>query len=1366
MSHRLSSDLTLQSAVGEATPPARHPDLLHEFFERSARAWPDRVAVDVPPGRTRSGRRTVTYAELKRLSDRLAIWLQDRVTPACVIGIQLPRTSEHLYVAQLAAMKAGAAYACIDPAFPDAQFQEIMRDSGAVVLLTDGDGASRAAACGVDAARVLDCVAWCDGLGGRGTGPEPTRPAWLTPGSLAYVIYTSGTTGRPKGVMIEHRSVANLVAGDMDELGVSPADRVSQNSSSAYDSSVEEIWLGFAVGATLVVMDEETARLGPDLVGWLRDERITVLCPPPTMLRTMGCSDPAAELPDLRFVYVGGEALPRDVADRWAPGKRLVNGWGPTECTVTAIRIDIRAGDPISIGRPIPGLQAFVLNERLQPVPDGEKGELCVRGIGLARGYRHREALTAERFPAHPALGRIYRTGDLASREADGTFFYHGRIDGQVKIRGYRVELEAIETRLSECEGVREAACRVQEGDGAQTLVAFVVPERAGPPPAFDDLKAAIRSVLPAYMVPSRFGLLDVLPRTVGGKLNRTALPRLDAGGSGATGNGPEPPVTAPRTALESKVEAAIRDILRLKDPASIHADFFTDLAGDSLHAAMLVTLLREDQDTASVTVRDVYEAPTVARLAERIGSETPLGASDDDPDAGLDGSHPVLATLVQAAWLAAGAFVVAPIIYLAVFRIAPAVLSAIGLTAAVLLLPLFSLAALAIYLPLSVLTAVIVKRRVIGTYQPLRAPVWGSFYVRNWIVQRAVRSIPWRTLEGTVFQAMVLRALGARIGRRVHFHRGVNVLAGGWDLLDIGDEVSIGQDAAINLVDLDRGRIVVAPVRIGAGATVETRAGVGGGAVMSADSMLTSLSYLPPGAVIPDGERWDGIPACPAGVAPVCPAITAGGREWPPALHGLLLLLARQGVDTLKVIPLAVLALVAAAMAGVTAADAIAWINAPALNWSLVSPILAVLLLASPLALALEMLVMRAMGPVREGVISRWSLAYIRAWLKTELVHKAGEWLSGTLFWPAWLRRAGMTIGENCEISTIIDTVPELVEIGRETFFADGIYLGGPAVHRGTVTLARTRVGPDSFAGNHAVFPPGQQLPDGILVGVSTRADSGVMRPHSSWFGQPPFELVRREVHEVDRSLTHDPSWIRYVNRWLWEAARSVFPLGTAALAVAWLKVLAAADDHVSAAMFLWGVMPLATVGTGVAFALMVLALKWLLLGRVRPGVHPLWSCWCSRWDFFYVAWQVYARPPLSHLEGTLLLPWYLRAMGMSIGRRVVLGGGYSQVVDPDMLHFEDDTTVCCQFQAHTFEDRVLKIDHVHVRAGSTVGEAGVLLYGADIGERARILPHSVIMKMEHVPPGQTYAGCPSRPIGGGGSGRSTPPSTKKRSR
>ena len=358
------------------------------------------------------------------------------------------------------------------------------------------------------------------------------------------------------------------------------------------------------------------------------------------------------------------------------------------------------------------------------------------------------------------------------------------------------------------------------------------------------------------------------------------------------------------------------------------------------------------------------------------------------------------------------------------------------------------------------------------------------------------------------------------------------------------------------------------------------------------------------------------------------------------------------------------------------------------------------------------------------------------------------GHWLSGTLFWPMWLRLAGMKVGRGCEISTIIGVVPELIDIGDESFFADGIYLCGPRVHRGTVTLAPTRLGKNTFLGNHAVVPGGQRLPDNVLIGVCTVADDTIVRAGTAWFGHPPFELPRREAVDVDRRLTHEPSLIRYLDRVFWELLRNgllVVPLLVLSI---WFRLLAAAQPTVSSPVFFLAVAPLVSLSMVAFFCLLVLALKWGLLGRVRPGIHAFWSCWCSRWDFLYVAWAFYASGALSVLEGTLLLSWYLRAMGVRIGRRVILGGGFSQVVDPDMLEFEDGATVSCQFQAHTFEDRVLKIDRVVIRRRATVGSSAVLLYGADIGSHAHVAPHSVVMKRESLLPGRSYTGCPTRPV------------------
>ncbi|NJC67923.1 amino acid adenylation domain-containing protein [Planosporangium flavigriseum] len=1318
-------------------PVARQPSVLHEFFEQSAQRWPEAVAVDVPPGVGRPHRTQTSYRELQRRSDTLAYAVFEATGGVAghIVAILAPRTTADLYTAQLAVLKAGSAFVCVDPTFPDEQVSHILRDSGATVLVTDSEGLERARRTSyVGTAVRLDRP--LPGLGVPIAVPTSAE-------SLAYVIYTSGTTGRPKGVMIGHRSIANLVESDVWEFGLGPGDRVAQGSSAAYDSSVEEVWLALASGATVVVLDDETARLGPDLVPWLRREKITVLCPPPTLLRGTACDDPGTELPDLRLLYVGGEALTDDVAERWAPGRRMVNGYGPTECTVTCLRGDVTPGQPIAIGRPVPGMRAWVLDESLIPVPDGEPGELCMAGAGLALGYLHQPELTAAKFPDLPLLGRVYRTGDLVHTGPDGTLFYHGRIDSQVKLRGYRIELEAVEACLARCAGVREAACTVQGEGAAQTLVAFVVAADPARPPDPDELKAQLQRSLPGYMVPSLIGTATELPRGTSGKLRRSDLPELSVRAGQRTVE-----VAAPRGAVERAIAAAVAAVLPSAGGLSVDDDFFTDLGGSSLQAAILVSKLRADPRTESITVRDVYGARTIRALARRTAPAPaePAPVTPERPTGDRAAGDPARVTVAQSAWLLLELLILAPLGYLAVFRLLPWLSEQIGLVPLILLAPVLLAVGGLAWTPLSILITVQAKKILIGRYTPTRVPVWSDRYVRMWIMRQVVRIVPWRAIAGTEFQCMALRALGARIGRRVHLHRGVNLLQGGWDLLDLGDDVTIGQDASIGLVRLEEGHAVIGPVTLDDGATLDVRAGVGPHTRVGRNSWLSALSSLPAGGVIPDGETWDGVPARPAGPAPEPPAVTANGSYLSPVLHGIAMIIIDDLLRTVLAIPALLAAIAFVVGFDLTVDSLLAALAHPAAHLGMLTVAAALSCVGLVGMLAVEAVVVRALGTVGEGVISRWSPAYIRVWLKTGLVDSAGTWLSGGLYWPVWLRLSGMKVGRGCEISTIIDVVPELVRIGPDTFFADGIYLGGPRIQRGTVALAEVRLDANTFLGNHAVVRGGQRLPENILIGIATVADDRVVRPGTSWFGHPPFELPRREIVAADRTLTHEPSRVRVVNRLFWEWLRFTLPVVPLVTFVAWVAAMSAAEAALPLPVLLAVGAAAIALATAAAPCLFVLALKWALLGRVRPGTHPLWSCWCSRWDFLYVAWGFIAGGVLASLEGTLLLAVYLRRMGMRIGNRVVFSEGFAQVVDPDMLRIDDDATVNAMFQAHTFEDRVLKIDRIRVGPGATLADATVPLYGADIGANAYVAPHSVVMKHERLRAGLRYEGAPTR--------------------
>lgn len=1305
--------------------------LLHDIFYETAARFPDRVAVDVPPDPSdRPDRVLVTYRELARRADDLAAWLQPVAARDAVVAVLVPRESPDLYAAQLGAMAAGAAYTCLDAGFPDDHIRRILENAGPVAAVADEGGASRLRQLG------FDRPIYVRGMTPPAAGGERSA-ARADSTSLAYVVFTSGTTGRPKGVAIEHRGAVNLVRANVGYFGLTPRDRVAQCSSASYDSSLEEAWLAFAVGATLVPLDDRAVRAGPDLVAWLRAERVTTLCPPPTLLRATGCADPARALPDLRLLYVGGEPLPRELADRWAAGRRMENGYGPTECTVTVVRGPVVVGESVTIGRPVVGHEAWVLDEDLNEVPDGTPGELCISGIGLARGYHRLPELTAAKFPTHPRFGRIYRTGDSVRRTESGALEHLGRLDGQVKVRGYRIELAAIEAALERCPGVRAAACRVQGDERDRRIAAHVVPDPVHGPPSVAALRAALERELPGYMVPSAFGFRDRLPTHAGGKLNRDALPVL-AEAPAARGR----EVVAPGNDRQRAVVAAFAHALNLSEAISTDDDFFLHLGGDSIRAVVAVVRLRAD-GYASATVRDLYQGRTAAGLADRLPETAAPAAVPSVVETKGVGS-PRTATAVQAVWLVLNLVAGSAVAAVAVTELLPFAWGELGPLGTLAAVPVASLLGVVVYAPAAVLSTAVMKWLLIGRYRAGRYPVWGGFYVRHWIVTHAAQLIPWALIEGTGFQAAALRALGAKVGRRVHLHRGVEVAAGGWDLLDLGDDVTVNQDARILPLEWTDRHLVFGPVVLADGATLEVRSGVSPDTVVGRNGCLSSLSWLPPGGRVGDGERWDGVPAGPAGAAEPPPALTHPG-ELSPLAHGLLTVLGR--CLRVQVPYSAAAACVLAARLAPDFGDRWAtWPTRAAWTWTEALVLALSIVAAVPLSLLVQGLMMRTLGRVRPGVYARLSWTAIRIGLKTGLTDSANRWLSGSVYWPGWLRLAGMRIGRGCEISTVIDAVPETVTVGAESFFADGVYLCGAVRRRGTVTVAETVVGRDTFLGNHAVLPAGVRWPDGLFVGVSTVADARRVEPDSAWFGHPPMELPRREVTAADRRLTHRPGALRFVNRLFWETLRFALPLALVPVAWGWYRAVAAAPVGPGVRSLI--VAPAATLAALGWLVLAAVALKWGLIGRVRPGTHPLWSCWCSRWDFCYVAWGYLARPAVAALEGTLLLNAVLRLLGTTVGRGVVLGPGFSQVVDPDMIALGDGATVSADFQAHTFEDRVLKIDRLRVGVRATVGAHAVVFYGADVGDRTWVAPHAVVMKGEVLAADGRYAGCPTAPV------------------
>ncbi len=571
-------------SVEEATLP--------EMFSACVLRHPQKVAVV-------EGARSVTYAELDREARRLAGVLSAKgAGRESVVGLALGRTTT-MVSAMLGASRIGAAFLCLDLNLPPGRLEYMLADCGVRLVLTSEDLLGW-----VPAGEGVE-VLLIDGPSVPGAGGLP--PATLD--QAAYLIYTSGSTGRPKGAILPHDGIASLVATAVDRMGVKPGSRILQFASFGFDVAVFEVAMSLCVGGTLVIAPDEMRVPGPKLTDFLARHQVTHMILPPSLVSALpaGCDLPAGSV-----VLVGTETVPPKVIRRWAGHLKMFGAYGLTEATVNST---LWAAQPewdaaVPIGRPDPNTRAYVLDSRLRPVPPGVMGELYIAGRGLARGYAGKPDLTSERFVACP-FGRpgerMYRTGDLARWREDGNLDYLGRIDGQLKIRGFRIELGEVEQALARHPSVAQAAVVVDRRGDVSRLVGYTVPGNGSIDPA--GVRAHAARLLPDYMVPSAIVPLEgPLPLTPNGKLDRRALPEVDwavlAGGEEPTG------------ARQEALAGLFAEILSMPR-VGIHDNFFR-LGGNSMATMRLIgriaAVLRLD-----VAVRDVFECPTVASLAERM---------------------------------------------------------------------------------------------------------------------------------------------------------------------------------------------------------------------------------------------------------------------------------------------------------------------------------------------------------------------------------------------------------------------------------------------------------------------------------------------------------------------------------------------------------------------------------------------------------------------------------------------------------------------------------------------------------------------------------------------------------------------------
>ena len=587
---------------------AKVPDRsLAGLFEAQVAARPDAVAVVC-------GQHAWSYAGLDAWAGRLAGYLAGAgAGPERVVAVAVERSGA-MVAAALAVAKAGAVYLPLDPGYPAQRVAFMLADALPGLVVTSARAGGDLPAGGprrvveLDDPAIAAQVAACS--------PPPVR---VRAGHAAYVVYTSGSTGTPKGVVVSHAGLAGLVASQAAAFAVGPGARVMQFASPGFDAWVSELCVTLGSGAVLVVPEADGGQLAGSLPQVTAQHAVTHATVPPSLLPVLG----DGALGGVSTLVVAGEACPVPLAAVWSAGRRMVNAYGPTETTVcAAMSGPLDGGDLVPVGRPVANTRAWVLDEVLEPSPVGVAGELYVAGPGLARGYLGRPGLTGERFVACPfgSGERMYRTGDLATWTAGGELVFAGRADDQVKIRGFRVEPGEVEAVLAACPGVAHAAVVAREDrPGDRRLAGYVVP---APGQAVDPAAVRERAAgrLPDYMVPAAVVVLDALPVTASGKLDRAALPAPEYAGAGGRG---------PRTAAEELWCSLFAGVLGVGRVGA--EDGFFDLGGDSILSMLLVAVAR--REGLVVSPRQVFQLQTPAALA---AAAVPVAGSETGPrDAG-----------------------------------------------------------------------------------------------------------------------------------------------------------------------------------------------------------------------------------------------------------------------------------------------------------------------------------------------------------------------------------------------------------------------------------------------------------------------------------------------------------------------------------------------------------------------------------------------------------------------------------------------------------------------------------------------------------------------------------------------------------
>ncbi len=1315
---------------GPLRPDLIRDELLCEIFSSTVSRSPSATALVTDEGK-------LDYAEVDARAEAIAHGLVRKgVRPGRVVGLWMPRGPE-LLIAQIAIAKTGAAWLPFDADAPPERVTICLSDAEASGILTTPDFAT-----GLN----TNCPAWTAAIlaGGSEGASDPeridARALGARPDDPAYIIYTSGSTGTPKGIVISGRNICHYLRAANECYGIRADDIVFQGASVAFDLSMEEIWLPYFVGASLFVATAELLGETDRLPGVMEAHRVTVLDAVPTLLGLL-----PRDVATLRLIILGGEACPVSLGAKWStPGRKIFNSYGPTETTVVATAAELIPGAPVTIGRPIANYTCYVVSDDLELLPPGAEGELLIGGPGVAKGYLRRELLTREKFIKNPFFADapdpvLYRSGDAVEIDANGQILFRGRIDDQVKVRGFRVELGEIEAKLAEVAGVAQAAVVLRDDHGRKVFSPLPFSFLEG---EFDakNWRGEWPGKLPPYMVPGRFEVVQSLPKLASGKIDRKALKQVELSYT--------PGIEAqeePRTETEARLLEAAK---RIFPPQAIpfDADFFTDLGGHSLLAARFISAVRESPTLARITLQDVYAARSLRAMAELLDRKLASSSKAEDLSFApprllhrfLCGCAqavvlPVILSLVTAQWL--GVFVSYMLLTGIEASLFEETVSLIG-----------------VYMCINITTVAIViatKWLVIGKTRPGRYPLWGIYYFRWWVVKRFLGLVHVKWFQNSPLMRMYLFALGAKIGKDAIIGE---IEPGAVDLLSIGAGASIGSIANLSNARIEGNELVIGTIDIGPNVYIGSSCVIEENTVIEEGAELADLTAIRAGSRIGAWEVWDGSPGRRAGkvdrAALDVPLDASISRRGAMMFLYLMALLAIPPLGLMPIIPAFWVFDRIDDVIGTADVDRTLYLmSIPIMAW----PTSFVMILVTVAFIAVCRWVI--LPRVREGPYSVHSWFYLRKWvvaLATEVTLETLSSLFATVYMRGWYRLMGAKIGKDAEISTNLSGRYDLVEIGEKCFIADEVVLGDEEIRNGWMYLKGVKTGPRVFVGNSAVVPPGSEIPAHALIGIKSKPPANsMMQKGDTWFGSPPIKLPVRQAFDAGGE-----TWTYEAPRWK-KFARACFEAVTISLptmlfitfgtwAVEWFSASVLEGRYFEV---FWQFI-FASVGICLALTMVVIAIKWITMGRYEPMMKPMWSWWAMRTEAVAVIyWGMAGRVLLDHLRGTPFLPWLLRLFGTKFGRGVFMD--MTDITEFDCVSVGDYAALntLSALQTHLYEDRVMKVGRVFVGKGVTVGAGSTVLYDTRVSDFWRLGPWTFVMKGEQIPASSAWEGAPAEP-------------------